>query len=55
MIIGYTSSIDKYRERTAASPPLVLRRKYCPCGKQATARQLAQYKVCVSCEKASKA
>lgn len=42
-------SSDLYRERTAAEPPVSLRRKKCACGKVVTAKQLVQYGACVSC------
>ena len=46
------SSIDLYRERTAASVPVTLRRKRCTCGKVATAKQLKQYGTCATCVRA---
>lgn len=55
MLIGYTTTIDKFRERTAASPPYVLRRQKCACGKEATAKQLTQYGKCVRCVAAAAA
>jgi len=52
MIIGYTTTIDAYRARTFASPPIVLRKRKCACGKQVNAKQLAQYGACVGCYRA---
>lgn len=49
MLIGHGATNDKFRERTAASPPLVLRPKRCGCGKATTSKQLAQYGKCVAC------
>jgi len=40
---------DLYRERTAASPPVSLRRRRCTCGKMITAKQLTQYGACATC------
>lgn len=40
---------DLYRERTAASMPISLRRKRCACGKVITAKQLLQYGACENC------
>lgn len=51
MIVGYESTIEKFRERTAASAPYVLRRKACVCGKQVTAKQLVQHGRCAACMK----
>ena len=42
-------SSDLYRERTAAEPPMTLRRKRCGCGKAVTAKQLMQYGACIAC------
>jgi len=42
-------SSELYRERTAAEPPVTLRRKRCGCGKAVTAKQLVQYGACVTC------
>lgn len=42
-------STELYRERTAASPPVTLRRKKCACGKVVTVKQLVQYGACVTC------
>jgi len=42
-------STDLYRERTAAEPPVSLRRKRCACGKVVTAKQLVQYRACIAC------
>jgi hypothetical protein len=55
MLIGYESTINAYRDRTAASAPYVLRRKKCPCGKEATVKQLNQYGKCVMCIRAAAA
>lgn len=44
---------DIYRERTAAEPPVSLRRKKCACGKVVTAKQLVQYGACVMCARAA--
>jgi hypothetical protein len=38
-----------YRERTAAAPPVSLRRRRCACGKVVTAKQLTQYGACAAC------
>jgi len=46
-------SSDLYRERTAAEPPVTLRRKKCTCGKVVTAKQLVQYGACASCVRAA--
>lgn len=54
MIIGFTTTIDAYRARTFASPPIVLRKQKCACGKQANAKQLAQYGRCITCQKTEK-
>lgn len=51
--IGNAASNDRYRERTNASPPIVLRPKRCACGKAAFAKQLKQYGMCGSCVKAA--
>ena len=40
---------DLYRERTAATPPVSLRRRRCACGKVVTAKQLTQYGECATC------
>jgi len=42
-------SSDLYRERTAATPPVSLRRRRCACGKVVTAKQLTQYGACITC------
>jgi len=42
-------SSDLYRERTAATPPVSLRRRRCACGKVVTAKQLTQYGACATC------
>jgi len=42
---------ERYREQTAARPPISLRRKQCACGKIVTAKQLAQQGVCGACAK----
>jgi len=42
-------SSDLYRERTAAMPPVSLRRRRCACGKVVTAKQLTQYGACAAC------
>ena len=42
-------SSDLYRERTAATPPVSLRRRKCACGKVVTAKQLTQYGACTTC------
>jgi hypothetical protein len=42
-------SSDLYRERTAGTPPVSLRRRRCVCGKVVTAKQLTQYGVCAAC------
>lgn len=42
-------SSDLYRERTAATPPVSLRRRRCGCGKVVTAKQLTQYGACAAC------
>jgi len=42
-------SSDLYRERTAATPPVSLRRRRCACGKVVTAKQLTQYSACAAC------
>lgn len=42
-------SSDLYRERTAATPPVSLRRRRCACGKVITAKQLTQYGACAAC------
>jgi hypothetical protein len=55
MLIGHGATNDKFRERTAASPPLVLRPKRCACGKATTSKQLAQYRQCVACVRAAAA
>lgn len=49
MIIGYTTTIDAYRARTAASPPLVLRKRKCACGKQVNSVQMNRHGKCVGC------
>ena len=54
-LIGFASTNDKFRERTAAMPPITLRRKRCACGKQVTAKQLEQYGRCASCDKLASA
>jgi hypothetical protein len=55
-VIGYTSTIAAFRDRTAAgSAPIVLRRKKCACGKEVTAKQLVQYGKCVICVRAAAA
>lgn len=43
------SSTALYREQTAASVPMDLRRKRCACGKVVTAKQLQQYGMCDPC------
>ena len=40
---------DLYRERTAASTLISLRRRRCTCGKMITAKQLTQYGACATC------
>lgn len=42
-------STELYRERTAAKPPISLRRKQCACGKIVTAKQLTQQSGCDAC------
>jgi len=42
-------SSDLYRERTASTPPVSLRRRRCACGKVVTAKQLTQYDACATC------
>jgi len=42
-------SSDLYRERTAATPPVSLRRRRCACGKVVTAKQQTQYGACITC------
>jgi len=42
-------SSDLYRERTAETPPVSLRRRRCACGKVVTAKQLTQYGACATC------
>jgi hypothetical protein len=49
MLIGYASTIEKFRERTAASVAYVHRKQKCACGKEAPAKQLTQYGKCVAC------
>jgi hypothetical protein len=43
------SAVELYRQQTASSVPITLRRKRCTCGKVLTAKQLQQYGVCESC------
>jgi hypothetical protein len=43
------SSTELYRDRTAASTPITLRRKRCACGAVVTAKQLHQYGACARC------
>lgn len=47
--VANPSSIELYREQTAASTPLSLRRKRCSCRTVVTAKQLAQYGACAPC------
>ena len=49
MLMGYVSTTDKYRERTAAMKPFVRSKQKCACGKEAHAKQLRQYGKCVTC------
>lgn len=42
-------SSDLYRERTASTPPVSLRRRRCACGEVVTAKQLTQYGACAAC------
>ena len=52
MIIGYTTTIDAYRARTFASPPIVLRKPKCACGKQVhSVVQMRRYGMCVACQR----
>jgi hypothetical protein len=46
-------SSDLYRERTAATAPVTLRRKHCRCGTIVTAKQLAQQGACTACTRAA--
>ena len=46
-------SSDIYREQTAASRPMSLRRRRCGCGKVVTAKQLTQYGACAACVSAA--
>jgi len=55
MLIGSANRIAKFREKTNASPPVVLRRRRCKCGLSSTTKQLAQYGKCVACVKAAAA
>lgn len=45
------ASTALYRANTHASPPIVLRRKRCSCGKVVTAKQLLQQGGCNACAK----
>jgi hypothetical protein len=49
MIIGYTTTIDAYRARTAASRPLVLRKAKCACGKEVNSVQMKRHGQCITC------
>lgn len=49
MRMGYVSTTDRYRERTAAMRPSVRSKQKCACGKEAPAKQLHQYGKCVVC------
>ena len=51
--IANPSSTELYRDRTAASTPLSLRRKRCACGTVVTAKQLVQYGACRRCVQAA--
>lgn len=51
MLVGFGSTNEAFRDRTAAMPPIVLRRKKCACGLESTAKQLHQYGKCVRCVK----
>lgn len=46
-------STDLYREQTATTRPISLRRRRCACGKVVTAKQLVQYGACVACVRAA--
>ena len=46
-------STDFYREQTATTRPISLRRRRCTCGKCVTAKQLVQYGACVTCVRAA--
>jgi len=46
-------SSDLYRERTASTPPVSLRRRRYACGKVVTAKQLTQYGACTMCVRAA--
>jgi hypothetical protein len=54
LLVGYTTSIDVFRARTATMRPTVLRKKTCRCGLAANAKQLAQYGRCVRCVRENK-
>ena len=49
MLIGYVSTTDRFRDRTATMRPYVRIKKKCSCGKEAHAKQLRQYGKCVTC------
>lgn len=51
--IAKPSSIELYRDKTAASVPMSLRRKRCACSKVVTAKQLVQYGACAGCVRAA--
>lgn len=42
-------TLERFRERTASSAPVSLRRKQCACGRIVTAKQLTQHGSCNTC------
>lgn len=46
-------TLERFRERTATSSPISLRRKQCACGKIVTAKQLVQQGGCNICFQAA--
>ncbi len=41
--------LERFRENTASTAPISLRRKQCACGKIVTAKQLVQQGSCDAC------
>lgn len=54
LLVGYTSTIEAFRARTATMRPIVLRKRKCGCGLAANAKQLVQHGRCIRCVKEGK-
>lgn len=54
LIVGYTTTLDAFRARTATMRPFVLKKKKCGCGLAANAKQLAQHRRCIRCVREGK-